>query len=110
LTAFDHKSIPAFWDSYRLHFPQGIFSHAGIHAQLSVLYGESPAFYPPSNPQKINWRSIDRQSRSNHRMQENFLKKVFKRAQHLAPSGVLTIRGQDVAFIMKLAGVTQWHY
>ena len=25
----------------------------------------------------------------------------------MAPSGVLTIRGQDVAFIMKLAGVTQ---
>ena len=38
---------------------------------------------------------------------EIFLKKVFKRAQHLAPSGVLLSRGQDVAFVMKLAGVTQ---
>jgi len=34
-------------------------------------------------------------------------KKVSKRAQHFAPSGVLTSRGQDVAFVMKLAGVTQ---
>ncbi len=46
----------------------------------------------------------------NHRTQENFLQKVSKRAQHLTLSGVLTIRGQDVAFIMKLAGVTKWHY
>jgi hypothetical protein len=72
LTAFDHKSIPAFWDSYRLHFPQGIFSHAGIHAQLSVLYGESPAFYPPP----IHKRLIGAQSIANH-AQTTACKKTF---------------------------------
>ena len=58
---------------------------------MSVNSGESPASYSPTHPPQYRI----------------FLKILFKRAQHLAPSGVLLSRGQDVAFVMKLAGVTQ---
>ena len=89
MTTFDHTSIPLICDPIALHFPLGLVRHAYARACKSATQAKALLIQSPTPTQTVS---------------KNFAKKVFMWAQHLPPSGVLTSRGQDVAFILQTRG------
>jgi hypothetical protein len=87
---------PYFATLYSCTSPWHLILDAFTHAQLSVISGESPAFYPTFTLNPISTTALTLDTPVDHQWVQKIL---FKRAQHLAPSGVLLSRGQDVAFV-----------